>query len=137
MFEWKDEYLLGVTAIDEQHKQLFRMGERFRDAVVAHKGPAMLNELLDSLARYMEGHFLVEERLMAAMDYPESEEHKAQHQKLRERLLDFQKRFDGGETVTIQVLRFLSSWLHGHTAASDGQMGAYYRAHKASQENSD
>jgi hemerythrin-like metal-binding protein len=130
MFEWKNEYLMGVTAIDEQHKQLFRMGARFRDAIAAHKGKAMLEELLDSLARYMEGHFQVEERLMTSIDYPEREQHMAQHRDLHERLLNLQKRFDGGETITIQVLQFLSAWLNEHTATTDGRLGAYYRMKK-------
>ncbi|MGA3026782.1 MAG: bacteriohemerythrin [Bryobacteraceae bacterium] len=133
MFEFKPEYLVGVTAIDEQHKQLFRLAARFHDAIVANRGKAMLDELLTALVRYTAGHFLVEERLMAAIDYPEREQHMAAHRDLRERLRVFQERFDGGETaMTIQLLQFLSRWLAGHTTSTDRRLGEYYRMTKES-----
>jgi hemerythrin-like metal-binding protein len=122
MFEWKDDYLVGVTTIDEQHKQLFRLAERFHQAVVANKGKAMLGELLDALIRYTEGHFQVEERLMASCDYPEHEQHSAQHQDLRKRLSASQQRFESGETVTILVLQFMSR-LATHITSTDRRLG--------------
>jgi hemerythrin-like metal-binding protein len=128
MFEFKSDYLVGVTAIDEQHKQLFRLAGRFHDAIVANKGKAMLDELLTALVRYTGGHFRVEERLMAAINYPQREQHVAQHRELRERLRAFEERFDGGETaMTIQVLQFLSRWLADHTTSADRRLGEYYR----------
>ena len=70
---------------------------------------------------------------MAAIDYPEREQHLAQHRDLRERLFAFQERFDGGETaMTIQVLQFLSLWLNGHTTSTDRRLGEYYRMKKES-----
>lgn len=137
MFEWKDDYLVGVTAIDQQHKQLFRVAGRFHDAVVANKGKAMVDRLLGSLVRYTMGHYRVEERLMEAIHYPEREQHMAQHRALLGQLLAFQERFAGGETVTIQVLQFLSLWLVGHTSSRDRQLGEYYRMKKESQATAD
>jgi hemerythrin len=134
MFEWNNDYLVGVTAIDEQHKQLFRLAGRFHEAIIANKGKAMLDELLDSLVRYTSGHFMVEERLMAAIDYPERAQHAEQHQHLRNQLRAFQERFDSGETVmTIQVLQFLSRWLAGHTTSTDRRLGEYYKMKRESQ----
>jgi hemerythrin-like metal-binding protein len=131
MFEWKNDYLVGVTAIDEQHKQLFRLAGRFHDAVIANKGKTMLDELLDALVRYTSGHFQVEERLMAGVDYPGREEHMAQHRDLRARLHAAQERFDSGETVTILVLQFMSR-ITAHITSADGRLGEYYRKTKES-----
>jgi len=131
MFEWKDEYLVGVTAIDQQHKQLFATAQRFHKAVAAARGKAMLDDLLTALVRYTEGHFFVEERLMSAIRYPERDQHAAQHRELRDRLIGFQQRFEGGETaMTIQVLQFLNGWLAEHTTSSDRRLGQFHRARK-------
>ena len=127
MFEWKDDYLVGVPAIDQQHKRLFRVAGRFHDAIVANKGKATLDQLLDSLVCYTEVHYLLEERLMEDIDYPEREQHQAHHRALRRQLLGFQERFNGGETVTIQVMQFLHRWLTGHTSTRDRQFGVFYR----------
>ena len=128
MFEWNDDYLVGVTVIDEQHKQLFRLARNFHDAIVANQAKAVLGELLDAMVRYTEGHFRVEERLMAALEYPDLEQHIHQHKGLCDELHAFQERFDGGETaMTIQVLRFLSRWLTGHTTSTDRRLGQYYQ----------
>jgi len=129
MFEWNDDYLVGVTAIDEQHKQLFRLARRFHDAVVANKGKAMLDELLDALVRYTEGHFQVEERLMMACHYPEHEQHSSEHRDLRARLATSEERFENGETVTIQVLQFMSR-LTAHITSTDLRLGDYHRTQK-------
>jgi len=129
VFEWNDEYLIGVTAIDQQHKHWFALGERFHHAVATGKGKAMLDELLEALVRYTNAHFHVEERLMASIDYPEREQHIAQHRDLVERLKDFQHRFESGDTaMTIQVLQFLSRWLITHTTTTDRQLGQYHRS---------
>ncbi len=131
MFEWKDEYIVGVTAIDQQHMRLFEAAARFHDAIVTNRGKAAVEELLDSLVRYTEGHYLVEERLMDDVGFPEREHHRAHHRALLKQLLAFQGRFNGGETVTIQVLQFLSRWLVGHTSARDKQFGEYYRSSRS------
>jgi hemerythrin len=127
MFEWKDEYLVGVTAIDGQHKQLYRLAARFHDAIVANKGKAMLDELFDALLRYTTGHFQVEERLMAAIDYPEREKHLVLHHDLRERLMASQERFECGETVTIQLHQFMTR-LTEHITSTDRELGEYHRS---------
>ena len=131
MFEWNDDYLVGVTAIDEQHKQVFHLARRFHDAVIANKGKAMLEELLETLVRYTEGHFQVEERLMAGIDYPAQLQHLAQHRDLRARLQTSRERFETGVIVTIQLLQFMSR-LTAHIISTDGRLGEYYRAKKES-----
>lgn len=121
-----------MSSIDQQHKRLFEAAARFHDAIVANKGKEALYELLASLVRYTEGHYLVEERLMKEIDFPEHAQHKAHDQALRKQLLTFQKRFYAGETVTVQVLQFLPRWLVGHTSSRDRQFGEYYRMKKQS-----
>ena len=59
-----------MSSIDQQHKRLFEAAARFHDAIVANKGKEALDELLASLVRYTEGHYLVEERLMKEIDFP-------------------------------------------------------------------
>ena len=131
MFDFKDEYLIGATAIDEQHKQLFRLAQRFHEAVVAHKGRTMLDELFAALLRYTTAHFQVEERLMGAIGYPERQAHSLEHDDLRNKLQISEERFEHGEMVTIQLLHFMNR-LTAHITSIDRKLGEYQRARKES-----
>jgi hemerythrin-like metal-binding protein len=129
MFEFSDEYLVGVTAIDQQHRQLFLLAERFRQAVATGRARNILDETLDGLLRYTESHFNVEERLMASIGYPERPRHAAQHSDICNRLDELQQRFDEGDTaITIEILQFFSRSLIAHITSSDRRLGEFHRA---------
>jgi len=131
MFEFRDEYLVGVTAIDQQHRQLFLLAERFRQAVATGRARNILDETLDGLVRYTQSHFNVEERLMASIGFPERPQHSAQHAGICKRLDELQRRFNAGDAaITIEILRFCSQWLIAHVITSDRRLGEFYRAGK-------
>ena len=63
---------------------------------------------------------------MAAVNYPELEEHKAEHAKLKEEALNFQSRItesfpDGAR----ELYHFLRNWLLNHIQDSDKKYGPY------------
>src|SRR4051812_34793132 len=108
MFEWNNEFSVGVSSIDAQHQTLFAICRDLFAAIGAGKSKASLGRILDRLVQYTAVHFAHEERLMRTHDYPDLPAHKLQHQALTSRVLKFQDDFDGGRTaITIQLLQFL------------------------------
>ena len=80
--ELTKDLLTGITAIDEQHRELFSRG----NAVLFPEEDRMgIRDILDSLnflIKYVNRHFFAEERLMKTYDYPRREGHEAQHLRL-------------------------------------------------------
>ena len=48
-FEWTQEYSVGVTKLDDQHKELFRLINLLEDAVNSGHGRQAVKEILRSL----------------------------------------------------------------------------------------
>jgi hemerythrin len=120
MFEWKNEYSVGIGSIDAQHQNLFAIARELYAAMSAGQGKASLSRLLDRLVQYTAVHFAHEERLMRLNDYPDFQAHKAQHDALTKQVLAFQADFEGGRvSMTVQLLQFLKDWLEKHIKVSD------------------
>ena len=76
--------------------------------MVAGKARSVLDEVLDRLLRYTQVHFGYEERLMRESRFPFYPEHKAEHEALTRRVLQFREDFIAGRaTLTISLLDFL------------------------------
>lgn len=120
MFEWKNEYSVGISSIDSQHQKLFAIARELYTAMSAGRGKAALALILDRLVQYTTAHFGHEERLMRLNDYADFAQHKAQHDALTKQVLTFQTEFEAGRvTMTVQLLQFLKDWLEKHIKVSD------------------
>jgi hemerythrin len=120
MFDWKNEFSVGIGSVDAQHQTLFAIGRELYAAMSAGQGRAVVGKILDRLVRYTTVHFAHEERLMHSHEYPNFAAHKAQHDALTRQVLKFQADFDGGRaSVTLQLLQFLKNWIEAHIKESD------------------
>lgn len=126
-FAWSDELLVGVAAIDDQHRRLVEMVGAFYGAL-AEKKPAKdaLGELLDGLVEYTRYHFETEERLMARSGFPDSPAHREQHAVFTRRVGDLVDRFSRGQLVlSIEATTFLREWLTDHILVRDKELGRH------------
>src|ERR1035441_2664804 len=131
MFEWKDEYVVGIGSIDAQHQGLFAIGRELYAAMSAGQGKSVLARILDRLVQYTAVHFAHEERLMQMHNYPDFARHKAEHDALVKQVLAFQAEFNGGRaTMAVQVLQFVKDWLEKHIKASDFAYAPCMKAQK-------
>jgi hemerythrin-like metal-binding protein len=120
MFEWKNEYLVGIGSIDAQHQGLFAIGRQLYAAMSAGQGKSVLARILDRLVRYTSVHFAHEERLMQLYRYPDFANHKAEHDALVKQVLEFQTEFNSGRaTMAVKVLQFIKDWLEKHIKGTD------------------
>lgn len=132
MFEWKDDYTVGIKTIDVQHQMLFATGRELYAAMGTGKGKTVMAEILERLVQYTKAHFAYEEGLMQSHRYPDFAKHKAEHDELTRQVLAFQTEFNAGRaTMAVEVMQFLKNWLEKHIQKSDFAYAPYLTAHHA------
>ena len=66
---------------------------------------------------------------MLKYNYPDYAQHKAQHDTLGQKVLDWNRQMAQGEAqLTEEMLVFLKEWLENHEVLVDGPLGAYLNA---------
>lgn len=124
MFEWKDEYSVGVPEIDLQHKKLFLMGQAMSDLVSNHDGQDIydeLNAMFLELIDYTKYHFEAEEAFMAKVNFDKLEEHKIEHTKFVDKLMSYDlSAIDEDQTgFAIKLLKTVATWIFKHITGDD------------------
>lgn len=134
MATWTRAYEVGVKGIDEQHQSLFEQIDRLRAAMTRGAGRHSLVKLLDFLGRYVVEHFAQEEGAMRLWHYPGIGEHAEVHRAFRAeftRQAALVAAASEASLVSLEVHRWLSSWLIDHVLRVDKQTGEFLRAQGA------
>lgn len=80
---WRPEWESGHPEIDAQHRKLLaRADEFFGRSLQAHVESGKVLPLLDKVLAEITDHFAFEERVLAELDYPDTEAHKQKHAEL-------------------------------------------------------
>jgi hemerythrin-like metal-binding protein len=120
MFEWNDEFSIGIASIDAQHQGLFSIGAELYAAMSAGQGKERMGAILARLMQYTAAHFAYEERLMQLHRYPEYAAHKTLHDDLTRQVAQFHQEFQSGQIgISIRLLSFVDDWLKQHIGKID------------------
>ena len=123
---WKEEYSVGIEEIDKDHKKLINLLNQFTTAYDYAMSESYEREALNDLVDYTKYHFEREEALLQANDYPEFEDHKAQHQKMIQQVNDFVNLYNAeGHKAMAEISDFLSNWLINHIQGSDKEYASH------------
>jgi hemerythrin len=127
LVEWNDKLSIGVSSVDEQHKQLVGFLNELYDAVQARQGHEKLGQLFNELIDYTVYHFSYEETLFTKTGYPAAPEHKKEHDELTRQVLEKKQKYEDGAAphLPIELLNFLRRWLLTHIAGSDRRAGPH------------
>ena len=124
---WSDELSVGLQEIDEQHKILINLINRLFNEAILHKADkTVISAILEELVQYTIVHFAVEESLFRIFDYPDAETHQAHHDKLKQEVSSFQKKFAGGAVIDIELMNFLRKWLTHHIMMDDKKYTPFF-----------
>lgn len=127
---WSSELEVGIAQIDEQHRWLVDKTNQLYDRLAsAEADAAEIGEVLESLMDYTMNHFIVEEEIFHRLGYPESDGHKAQHDKFTAQIMDLLQRHDSGERSGSETLELLADWLTHHILRVDKAYVAFFRDH--------
>jgi hemerythrin len=128
---WRDVWLLEIDPLDADHREMVHLlNAVFCADEDRNTPPVPLTERLDALLAHLRVHFELEERFLAAIDYPELAEHKREHAIQMAELVDLRR------AVTETDARCLSEeaeegirrWFFNHVIAEDQRFARYYRA---------
>ena len=123
-----DQYLTGVSLIDKEHRELFRIiGEVYHVMTneIAFDKYDEIVSLLEELKEYTKFHFQDEEIYMESIHYPGLEAQKRAHDAFVSRLEEMDlEHIDENQQETLEdMMEFLSEWLVNHIMNSDKKIG--------------
>ena len=127
-FLWDSAWETGVTAIDDQHRELISRMNQVSQGFKDGREVIEIGKMLIYMKRYVEFHFDTEEALMLGSDYPGYDRHSRIHTDMRQKvkyILDdyfVEKGFDPND-----VLNFLLTWLSDHINTEDRAMATYFK----------
>lgn len=121
---WTPAMSVGLSELDDDHKQLFYLINRLSDQAASEVSGQAVRDCLFALMRYAERHFSREERVMAACGYPQLDEHRERHKRFVGRITKITEALDaGGKRPNVKVgeelLEFLKDWLTHHILIED------------------
>jgi len=120
MIEWEDEYSIGISLIDKEHKELIRI---MNAAMVAKQHGDNIDEisgLLKELTTYALKHFSTEESYMIEFNYPEFQYHKEEHHDFSKKAIAYCNRvIEGDYHISNEIFEYLKEWLVNHIQITD------------------
>ena len=120
--EWNVSYSVGDANLDNDHKSIVDLINRFDYAFSVEAEDGMLAYVLDELIEFTGHHFAREETYMHAIGYPNLafKDHQAEHEMLQTQLDEFYERFHAGDTELAEdISEFLGNWLRDHILGTD------------------
>ena len=119
-FIWQDIFSVGIKLFDDQHKELFEIGNRLYLGVMDSKPTQLVEDILQELCDYAEVHFRDEEYYMRKFNYTKLEEQIKQHEEFKNKIQNLKQDFhDGKLFISIKLINFLIDWLNDHILYKD------------------
>jgi hemerythrin len=133
--EWTTKLATGIEEIDNQHRELFSIINRFKETFSDNSKDTdqSVGQILRYLVEYSSFHFASEEDYMERIGYSGFSDHRAIHQKfikdIKEILVKLKTK---GSYRPIQLYYFLNDWLENHIGEED-QLYVQFKGKKVPQ----
>ncbi len=118
-FVWKAQYVLGVDAMDDEHKILIEKINSLVNGINQNVQKSEVQNLFNDLANYTKKHFSDEEKYMESIRYPDLKGHKLIHQSLLAKVGEFGRSISGVHFDSAALVAFLNDWLIKHIMGID------------------
>lgn len=125
-FEWKEEFNLGVKALDEEHERVFAQVRKLMAVLSINdyeESRRVCNEILAGLEGHITNHFQAEELYMIEHEYRGYQAHKKSHEDFMNVMLPACRLELEGANYSERALREFSAtvlgWLTSHIIIDD------------------
>lgn len=132
MFDFTDDLLIGVEAIDKEHQRLFHIINNIFDVLGSSQDGGIevvaIKELVKNLREYADEHFRHEEEYMESIQDPELLRQKGEHDSFRRMIYEYDidhMDFNTEHQEFKKLMQFLVKWLHHHILGSDIMIGKF------------
>ena len=115
-----DAIRLGISDIDDQHKNLVDLINRLHKSMKLRQGKKQAEAVLNELVEYTVVHFAYEEKRMKECGYKGLADHIPAHRELVAKVKAFQASFgQGNAMLSMDLMEFLKNWLVHHIQGID------------------
>ena len=144
---WRDDWLMNIEVLDNQHKLLADSVNRLVRACQAESAPDSSDEeqrrinltaLMDELYRETSEHFRTEEALMKKQAYPGYASHAREHTMLLAELKStFSEPLQSADCgLKLDIIKSLKSWFIAHVSSSDRRFAEYVKSRDSAKNHS-
>jgi len=130
--KWEQDLELGVARIDDEHRELLELVNRFYRQVKGDTAAGVLDATFRDLQRYSREHFAEEDAFMTRISYPGYTGHKGEHDQFIERLETIYTSYRaGGGGAETELLGLLGNWWTTHLKGADRELALYVKRRAA------
>lgn len=122
LLQWKDEYKVGVDAVDHEHKELIDLINRLHEKLMASGDETSTSAFFGDLFRGISAHFALEEKFMREQRYDQLAEHKADHERLLDEIRDIMDEFERHDVASAELGAHLDAWFSRHFETHDARL---------------
>ena len=120
MYNWTEEYSVGIESIDNQHKELFNLLNNLLSALKQGKAIHVSNKIAEDLEKYTRMHFHKEEFFFQKFNFSGSKEHILEHRSFIGKINEIKPELAAGNiSRMLELLGFLKSWIEHHILVVD------------------
>lgn len=128
-YQWKEEYSVKISVIDDQHKKFLDIINELKTIINGETCKENVSQIFFQLAYLIDHYFIKEEIYFKDLKYPHFEQHKAQHNKFIERIIQFQKDVENNKPdLCLEIYHFLEKWFDEHILKYDKEAVEYFKA---------
>jgi hemerythrin len=123
LINWKDEFSVGVDAVDHEHREMIALINELDRAMQDDTSQSSVVQALGEIYARISAHFALEERIMRDARYTRLTEHKQDHERLLDELLDVIDSVDEeGRYDRAELSRSLERWFSDHFRTHDAKL---------------
>ncbi len=124
MYEMKQEYMLGIESIDNEHAKLFEIADRLYNLINFEFIPDKFDYIMlviEELQKYTVEHFKNEEAYMESIHYKKMFSQKVDHMNFVNKIKEFTPdSIDADQEESLkELLKFITDWLVEHILEKD------------------
>ena len=121
LLQWKEQYSVGIDAVDHEHKELIALINRLHDELAQKGDEPSIHAFFGDLYAGISAHFALEERFMRERHYDQLSQHKADHEGLLDEIREIMDDFEGNESASAIGPR-LDAWFSRHFETHDARL---------------
>ena len=123
LIKWRNEFKIGIDEVDFEHRELIDLiNESFNEASRKDSNMAVMY-FLGEIYEKISAHFALEERHMKVLNYDEYEDHKQDHERLLDDVLNIMD--ENRDTSNLNKKEFgerLNEWFAQHFKTKDARL---------------
>lgn len=123
LIEWREDFALGLPEVDHEHRELIDGINALHAELVEGADAARVSGVLGDIHADIAAHFALEEKHMAGRGYDQLAEHKADHERLLDEILDLLDELEAtGRYDPDGLAAALSGWFGEHFRTHDARL---------------